>query len=83
MSAANECTYAESVAGRSDEVALKPMSISRIEAGTLPLAGITAWNPVVTFGAVAEGRRVLVHAASESAGSLAVQIAKSRKACVI
>lgn len=76
-------TYAEYVAVRENEVARKPATISHLEAGTLPLAGITAWEAMVTVGAVTEGQRVLVHAASGGVGSLAVQIAKSRNAYVI
>lgn len=80
---ARDGTYAEYVAVRENEVAHKPKSISHLEAGTLPLAGITAWEAMVTIGGVTEGQRVLVHAASGGVGSLAVQIAKSRNAYVI
>jgi NADPH:quinone reductase-like Zn-dependent oxidoreductase len=76
-------TYAEFVVVRDNEVAHKPKSISHVEAGTLPLAGITAWEAMVTVGGVTDGQRVLVHAASGGVGSLAVQIAKSRNAYVI
>jgi NADPH:quinone reductase-like Zn-dependent oxidoreductase len=80
---ARDGTYAEYVAVRENEVALKPKTISHLEAGSLPLAGITAWEAMVTVGKVAAGQRVLVHAASGGVGSLAVQIAKSRGAFVI
>ncbi len=76
-------TYAELVAVRELEVARKPSSISHIEAGVLPLAGITAWEAIVSVGQVTEGQRVLIHAAAGGVGSLAVQIAKSRGAHVI
>ncbi len=75
--------YAELVAIRASEVAVKPNTISHIEAGVLPLAGITAWDAIVTLGEVAEGQRVLIHAAAGGVGSLAVQIAKSRGAYVV
>lgn len=75
-------TYAELVAVRASEVAHKPRTISHIEAGVLPLAGITAWDALVTLGDVTEGQRVLIHAASGGVGSLAVQIAKARGAYV-
>ena len=76
-------TYAELIAVRASEVARKPRTISHIEAAVLPLAGITAWEAMVTVGHVAEGQRVLVHAASGGVGSLAVQIAKAHGAYVI
>ncbi len=76
-------TYAELIAVRESEVAIKPRTISHIGAGTLPLAGITAWEAIVTIGQVGAGQRVLVHAASGGVGSLAVQIAKAKGAFVI
>ncbi|HXU93179.1 MAG TPA: NADP-dependent oxidoreductase [Gallionella sp.] len=76
-------TYAEYVAIREDELAHKPQTISHVEAATLPLAGIAAWEAIVTTAKVASGQRVLVHAASGGVGSIAVQLAKSRGAYVI
>ncbi|HLP96950.1 MAG TPA: NADP-dependent oxidoreductase [Sideroxyarcus sp.] len=76
-------TYAEYVAIREDELAHKPQTISHVEAATLPLAGIAAWEAIVTTAQVATGQRVLIHAASGGVGSIAVQLAKSRGAYVI
>lgn len=76
-------TYAEFVAVHAAYVALKPRTASHIEAGVLPLAGITAWEAIVTTGKVKPGQRVLVHAAAGGVGSLAVQIAKAHGAYVI
>lgn len=47
------------------------------------MAGITAWETVVTLGKLASGQRVLIHAASGGVGSLAVQIARWRDAHVV
>lgn len=76
-------TYAEYVAVNEDHVAMKPKRISHIEAGVLPLAGITAWDALVTMGNVAPGQRVLIHGGGGGVGSLAVQIAKIRGAFVV
>jgi len=76
-------TYAEYVAVRAAEIARKPKTISHLEAASLPLAGITAWETVVTIGQLAPGQRALIHAASGGVGSLAVQIAKWRGAHVV
>ncbi len=76
-------TYAEYVAIREDELARKPRTISHIEAATLPLAGIAAWEAIVTTAKLAAGQRVLIHAASGGVGSIAVQLAKWRGAYVI
>lgn len=76
-------TYAEYVAIRDDEVALKPLTISHIEAASLPLSGITAWEALITSAQLTPGQRVLIHAGSGGVGSLAIQLAKSRGAYVI
>jgi len=76
-------TYAEYVAIRGDEVAHKPKTISHVEAATLPLAGITAWEVLVTAGQLKAQQRVLIHGGSGGVGSLAIQLAKSRGAFVI
>lgn len=76
-------TYAEYVAIRESELAPKPQTISHIEAATLPLAGIAAWESIVTTAQVGKGQRVLIHAASGGVGSIAVQLAKARGAYVI
>ena len=80
---ARDGTYAEFVAVRETEVARKPRTVSHIEAGVLPLAGITAWEALVTKGQVKAGQCVLVHAAAGGVGSLAVQIAEAHGAHVI
>ncbi|WP_299874894.1 NADP-dependent oxidoreductase [uncultured Cocleimonas sp.] len=76
-------TYAEYVAIQENEVALKPLTISHNEAASLPLAGITAWEALITTAQISAGQKVLIHAGSGGVGTLAVQIAKSRGAYVI
>jgi len=76
-------TYAEFVAVREDEVAHKPKTVSHVEAGSLPLAGITAWTALFTAANLASGQRVLIHAGSGGVGSLAVQLAKWKGAEVV
>ena len=76
-------TYAEYVAIRASEVAHKPDSITHNEAASLPLAGITAWEVLITTAQISEGQKVLIHAGSGGVGSLAIQLAKSRGAHVI
>lgn len=76
-------TYAEFIAVRETEIAMKPKTISHIEAGVLPLCGITAWEAIVNVAKVSAGQSVLIHAASGGVGSIAVQLAKSRGAYVV
>jgi NADPH:quinone reductase-like Zn-dependent oxidoreductase len=75
--------YAELAAVPADEIALKPKGASHIQAGALPLAGLTAWQGLVRHGALKPGQRVLIHAGAGGVGHLAVQIAKARGAYVI
>jgi NADPH:quinone reductase-like Zn-dependent oxidoreductase len=77
----NGC-YAEYAAVEGRLVATKPHNLTFEEAASVPLAGQTAWQALVEHAAVAEGQRVLVHAAAGGVGSLAIQIAKSRGAFV-
>lgn len=69
-------TYAEYVAIREDEIAHKPKTISHVEAASLPLAGITAWEVLFTAAELKAGQTVLIHAGSGGVGSLAIQLAK-------
>ncbi len=80
---ARDGSYAEYLAVRESEVALRPTTISHVEAASLPLAGITAWEAIVNVGQVTSGQSVLIHAAAGGVGSLAVQLAKWRGAEVI
>lgn len=80
---ARDGTYAEFVAVRESEIARKPATVSHIEAGVLPLAGLAAWESLVNVAKVGPGQRVLVHAAAGGVGSIAVQLAKARGAFVV
>lgn len=76
-------TYAEFVAIRASECARKPRTISHVEAASLPLAGITAWEAMMDTARVRAGQRVLVHAGSGGVGSLAIQLVKAAGATVV
>lgn len=75
-------TYAEYIAVKADEVAIKPKTISFSEAASLPLAGITAWEALFDAANLQAGQKVLIHAASGGVGTLAVQLAKWKGAYV-
>lgn len=74
--------YAEYVVAGSREIAKTPDGVSDLEAGAVPLAGLTAWQALVDTLHVSKGDRVLIHAASGGVGHLAVQIAKAHGAQV-
>src|SRR5687768_4430002 len=75
--------HAEYVTGPARAFTHKPSALSHVEAGALPLAGLTAWQALVDTAGVRAGQRVLIHAAAGGVGHLAVQIAKARGAHVI
>ena len=74
--------YAEYVVSPSRHLARTPDAWSDVEAGAVPLAGLTAWQALVETAGVREGSRVLVLGAAGGVGHLAVQIAKARGAWV-
>ena len=75
--------YAEYVTSPSRQLALIPDALDDVEAGAVPLAGLTAWQALVETANVQPGQRVLVLAAAGGVGHLAVQIAKARGAYVL
>jgi alcohol dehydrogenase len=75
-------TFAERIAVAEADLALKPASISMVEAGSLPLVALTAWQALVERGNVQPGQKVLIHAGSGGVGSIAIQLAKHLGATV-
>ncbi|MEP0886613.1 NADP-dependent oxidoreductase [Leptolyngbya sp. PL-A3] len=76
-------TYAEFVAVKASEVALKPKTVDHVHAAAVPLAGITAWHCLFEAAQLSPGQRVLIHAAAGGVGSYAVQFAHWKGAHVI
>ena len=74
--------YAEFVAVRESEIAFKPATISHVEAASLPLVSITAWEALFTTANLTAGQRVLIHAGAGGVGSIAVQLARAKGAHV-
>lgn len=74
---------AEYVTAESWKVAKKPASVSLSVAGSIPLAGLTAYQGLMDHGKLTEGQTVLILNASGGVGSYAVGIAKAHGATVI
>jgi len=68
--------YAEDVVVRADECALKPDALTHVEAASLPMVGLTAWNALVDACDVQPGQKVLIQAGSGGVGTVAIQLAK-------
>lgn len=75
-------TYAEYVAVRASEIALKPRKLDHLQSAVIPLAGLTAYQGIFTHGKLQQGQRVLINGASGGVGSFAVQLAKWKGAYV-
>ena len=69
--------YAELAITRQDTLALKPRSMSHLEAASVPLAALTAYQSLVHKAAIRQGAAVLINGASGGTGIFGVQIAKA------
>ncbi len=74
--------YAEYVVVPAELVAPKPKNLTHLEAASVPLAALTAWQALFVQGGLKEGQRVLIHAGAGGVGGFAVQLAKSCGATV-
>ena len=68
--------YAEYVAVKTEFLAKKPADFSFEEAAAVPMAALTAWQPLVKGMKINKSDKILIHAASGGVGHFAVQIAK-------
>jgi NADPH:quinone reductase-like Zn-dependent oxidoreductase len=75
-------TQAEYVALPAATAARRPQGLDDVEAGSLPMAGLSALAGLVTVGKLARRQRVLIHAGAGGIGALAVQLAKHLGATV-
>ncbi len=76
-------SYAEYVAAKANQFALKPKSISFNEASAVPLAALVAWAGNFELGKLQAGQRIFIRGASGGVGNFAVQFAKAKGAYVI
>jgi NADPH:quinone reductase-like Zn-dependent oxidoreductase len=75
--------YAEFIAVKGSEVALKPATLDYIEAAAVPLAALTAWQSIFDLAHLKAGQKILIHAAAGGVGHYAVQFANWTGAHVI
>ncbi|QOF76453.1 NADP-dependent oxidoreductase [Variovorax sp. 38R] len=69
-------TFAEFIAVKESSLALKPKNLSMVEAASLPLVALTAWQVLVETAKLKKGQKVLIHAGSGGVGTIAIQLAK-------
>jgi NADPH:quinone reductase-like Zn-dependent oxidoreductase len=76
-------TFAERLVLPESYLAARPQKLNWEEAGGLPLAGLTAYQSVITAGKLQAGETILILGASGGVGGTAIQLAKNVGATVI
>lgn len=69
-------SFTERLVASTDDIARVPESLSAVEAASLPLVALTAWQTLVEIGKVKPGHKVLIHGGAGGLGSVAIQLAK-------
>ncbi len=77
-----EGALADFMLADSDLLALKPKTLSFLEAAALPLVAITAWEGLFDRAKIKKEDHVLVHAGTGGVGHIAIQFAKQHGARV-
>ncbi len=80
---ARDGAYAEYIAARASEIALKPQTLDFIHAAAVPLSALTAWQSLFDAGNLQPGQKILIHAGAGGVGHYAVQFARWKGAHVI
>lgn len=69
-------TFAELIAVNAASVALKPSNLTMVEAASLPLVALTAWQALVETAQLKSGQKVFIQAGSGGVGTVAIQLAR-------
>lgn len=75
-------TFAERISLSQNDVAHKPQKLTMVEAASIPLVGLTAWQALVESGQLEAGQRVFIQAGSGGVGTFAIQLARHLGASV-
>ena len=75
-------TFAEFIAIKEADVAIKPEKLTMEEAASIPLVGLTAWQALIERGNLQKGQKVFIQAGSGGVGTFAIQLAKHLGATV-
>lgn len=68
--------YAEYVCIKPGIAAPKPKIMSHVEAASVPLAALTAWQALTEKAGLKAGQKILIHAAAGGVGQFALQFAR-------
>lgn len=73
---------AEFTASNDANTAVKPKNVTHLEAASLPLVGTSALQALEQHINLQSGQKILIHGGSGGIGSIAIQLAKSKRAFV-
>jgi NADPH:quinone reductase-like Zn-dependent oxidoreductase len=68
--------YAEYAVASTATLARKPATVTFVEAASVPVVAVTAWQALFDHAYVERGQTVLIHGAAGSVGGFAVQLAR-------
>ncbi|MGV0993121.1 MAG: NADP-dependent oxidoreductase [Mycobacterium sp.] len=69
-------TFAESIAMNERDVAHAPANLTMVEAASIPLVGLTAWQALIETANLTQGQKIFIQAGSGGVGTVAIQLAK-------
>jgi NADPH:quinone reductase-like Zn-dependent oxidoreductase len=75
-------TYAEYAVVPEAELALKPRSVDHVQAASVPMAALTAWQGLFDAGDLRTDQKVLIHGGAGGVGSFAIQFARWKGAFI-
>ena len=75
-------TFAEYIAMHERDVAHVPANLTMVEAASVPLVALTAWQALVETAHLTKGQKVFIQAGSGGVGTVAIQLAKHLGATV-
>jgi NADPH:quinone reductase-like Zn-dependent oxidoreductase len=76
-------SFAEFCLARAGAVALKPRSVSHVEACGLPTAGVSALQALMESLRLSAGQKILINGGASNIGSISIQLAKHFGAHVV
>ncbi|MCO6417404.1 NADP-dependent oxidoreductase [Siccirubricoccus sp. KC 17139] len=68
--------YAEYASASAEMVANKPAALTHVEAASVPVIAVTAWQALFDHARLKAGQTVVIHGAAGNVGSYAVQLAR-------
>jgi len=75
-------SFAAFISMNEKDAAAKPVNLSMVEAASIPLVGLTAWQALVEKAGLKKGQKVFIQAGSGGVGTFAIQLAKHLGATV-